>query len=81
RFITHLQYFAQRLLRKEIVDSGDDFLYEQVQIKYPEAFKCTKKIDAYLINTHHTELTRDERVYLTIHIYRVTERNTIIKEE
>ncbi|PWG41124.1 transcription antiterminator BglG, partial [Listeria monocytogenes] len=30
---------------------------------------------------HHTELTRDERVYLTIHIYRVTERNTIIKEE
>ncbi|EAG4992375.1 TPA: PRD domain-containing protein, partial [Listeria monocytogenes] len=57
RFITHLQYFAQRLLRKEIVDSGDDFLYEQVQIKYPEAFKCTKKIDAYLINTHHTELT------------------------
>ncbi|EGK2637912.1 PRD domain-containing protein, partial [Listeria monocytogenes] len=66
RFITHLQYFAQRLLRKEIVDSGDDFLYEQVQIKYPEAFKCTKKIDAYLINTHHTELTRDERVYLTI---------------
>ncbi|EPT1148203.1 BglG family transcription antiterminator LicT [Listeria monocytogenes] len=81
RFITHLQYFAQRLLRKEIVDSGDDFLYEQVQIKYPEAFKCTKKNDAYLINTHHTELTRDERVYLTIHIYRVTERNTIIKEE
>ncbi|HFJ2391694.1 TPA: BglG family transcription antiterminator LicT [Listeria innocua] len=81
RFITHLQYFAQRLLRKEIVDSGDDFLYEQVQIKYPEAFNCTKKIDAYLINTHHTELTRDERVYLAIHIYRVTERNTIAKEE
>ncbi|WP_088810260.1 MULTISPECIES: BglG family transcription antiterminator LicT [Listeria] len=77
RFVTHLQYFAQRMLLDEVVDSGDDFLFEQVQIKYPEAFKCTQKIDAYLKNTHHASLTRDEQVYLTIHIYRVTERNSL----
>ncbi len=77
RFVTHLQYFAQRMLMDEVVDSGDDFLFEQVQIKYPEAFKCTQKIDAYLKNTHHASLTRDEQVYLTIHIYRVTERNLL----
>ncbi|WP_088825344.1 MULTISPECIES: BglG family transcription antiterminator LicT [Listeria] len=77
RFVTHLQYFAQRMLLDEVVDSGDDFLFEQVQIKYPGAFKCTKKIDAYLKNTHHASLTRDEQVYLTIHIYRVTERNSL----
>ncbi|WP_239256805.1 BglG family transcription antiterminator LicT [Listeria ilorinensis] len=77
RFVTHLQYFAQRMLRNEVIESGDDFLYEQVQKKYPEAFHCTEKINAYLINTHQTKLTRDEQVYLTIHIYRVTERNTL----
>ncbi|EIA20607.1 BglG family transcription antiterminator LicT [Listeria fleischmannii] len=77
RFVTHLQYFAQRMLMEEVVDSGDDFLYEQVQIKYPDAFKCTQKIDAYLKNTHFASLTRDEQVYLTIHIYRVTERNSL----
>ncbi|EUJ28494.1 transcription antiterminator LicT [Listeria floridensis FSL S10-1187] len=72
RFVTHLQYFAQRMLIDEIVDSGDDFLYEQVQLKYPEAFKCVLKIDMYLQKTHQAQLTRDEQVYLTIHIYRVT---------
>ncbi|WP_099223892.1 BglG family transcription antiterminator LicT [Listeria costaricensis] len=77
RFVTHLQYFAQRMLRNEVIESGDDFLYEQVQKKYPEAFRCTEKINAYLVNTHQTKLTRDEQVYLTIHIYRVTERNTL----
>lgn len=75
RFVTHLQYFAQRLLRNEIVDSGDDFLFDQVQVKYPESFACTGKIDAYLQKAHHATLTKDERVYLTLHIHRVTERN------
>lgn len=72
RFVTHLQYFAQRMLTDEIKESGDDFLYEQVQIKYPEAFRCMLKVDQYLKSTHQAELTRDEQVYLTIHIYRVT---------
>ncbi|MBC1520160.1 PRD domain-containing protein [Listeria aquatica] len=73
RFVTHLQYFAQRMLTDEIKESGDDFLYEQVRVKYPEAFRCMLKIDQYLKSTHQAELTRDEQVYLTIHIYRVTE--------
>ncbi|WP_163654906.1 BglG family transcription antiterminator LicT [Listeria sp. PSOL-1] len=73
RFVTHLQYFAQRMLRDEVVNSGDDFLYELVKRKYPDAFFCAGKINTYLINTHQTELTRDEQVYLTIHIYRVTD--------
>lgn len=34
RFVTHLQYFAQRMLNEEIPNTGDDFLFEQVQLKY-----------------------------------------------
>ncbi len=73
RFITHLQYFAQRMIAGETHESGDDFLYEQVQIKYPKAFDCTVKINSYLKSAHQKEMSMDEQVYLTIHIHRVAD--------
>lgn len=73
RFITHLQYFAQRMIAGETYESGDDFLYEQVQIKYPKAFDCTVKINSYLKSAHQKEMSMDEQVYLTIHIHRVAD--------
>lgn len=72
RFITHLQYFARRLLHQERRKSQDDFLYEQIQHKYPKAFKCTERINEYLWKTQKTTLTNDEQMYLAIHIQRVT---------
>lgn len=77
RFVTHLQYFARRMLEHATHPSGDDFLFDQVKIKYPEAFECTNRINEYLINKHDTTLTKDEQVYLTIHIQRVTSEQTI----
>lgn len=76
RFITHIQYLAQRVLRKEVAGSNDEFFFDQVAHKYPEAYMCTQKIQIYLQNTYNANLTKDELVYLIIHIYRVTERNT-----
>lgn len=77
RFITHLQYFARRMLEHATHPSGDDFLFDQVKLKYPEAFECTNRINEYLINKHETKLTKDEQVYLAIHIQRVTSEQTI----
>ena len=74
RFLTHLQYFSMRLLRHEVQDSGEDFLYEQVRKSYVKAFDCAKKIDDYLQSTYHQSLSKDEYVYLTIHIQRITTR-------
>lgn len=72
RFITHLQYFARRLLHQERRESNDDFLYDQIQKKYQKAFKCTERINDYLLNVENTSLTKDEQLYLAIHIQRVT---------
>ncbi|EXJ23984.1 Beta-glucoside bgl operon antiterminator, BglG family [Alkalibacterium sp. AK22] len=72
RFITHLQYFARRLLNQERRESDDDFLYEQIQKKYQKAFKCTERINDYLKKVEQTALTKDEQLYLAIHIQRVT---------
>lgn len=70
RFVTHLQYFAQRVLSGSIEGSNDDFLYEQVQLNYPEAFDCTQKIKTYIESHFNFDMSKDEQVYLTIHIQR-----------
>ncbi|SEL02625.1 transcriptional antiterminator, BglG family [Carnobacterium iners] len=72
RFITHLQYFVRRMLEYVEASPSDDFLFDQVKIKYPKAFECTNRINDYLVSKYQTTLSTDEQVYLTIHIQRVT---------
>ncbi|SET47078.1 transcriptional antiterminator, BglG family [Oceanobacillus limi] len=75
RFLTHLRFFAFRFIRKEkMEDTVDDFLHEQIQRKYENAYACTRKIDIYLKNHFNWYLSKDEAVYLTVHIHRVTYR-------
>ncbi|SDJ98611.1 BglG family transcription antiterminator LicT [Sediminibacillus albus] len=75
RFITHLRYFSIRFIRKEkMEDTVDDFMFEQVQRKYEKAYACTEKINIYLNKNFNWSLSRDEQVYLTVHIHRVTYR-------
>ena len=70
--LTYSTFFARRMLEHDTKNSNDDFLFEQVKIKYPKAFECTNRINNYLDSKHHTLLSKDEQVYLAIHIQRVT---------
>lgn len=72
RFVTHLKFFFQRLNKREKVNSLDDFLLKQVKSKYKKAYSCMLKIEKYL----KVELSDDEKLYLTIHVHRVTHRDT-----
>lgn len=75
RFITHLRYFSMRFIRKEKMEETiDDFLFEQIQHKYKNAFACADKIDIYLKEYFNWPLSKDEKVYLSVHIHRVTYR-------
>ena len=71
RFVTHLQYFAQRVNSKLQQGSNDSFLYEQVRETYPKAFTCSNKIKQYVETTYDFPVGREEQVYLTIHIQRL----------
>ncbi|WP_066320009.1 BglG family transcription antiterminator LicT [Bacillus sp. FJAT-29814] len=78
RFLTHLRFFAIRFIRKEkLEETVDQFFYEQIKQKYSEAYACTEKIATYLDNQFHCNLTRDEEIYLTVHIHRVTNRHKL----
>ena len=74
RFLTHLKFFAQRLYTNSNLESKDDFLYDMVKDKYPEAFKCTEKIKNFIVKTHNHSLEKEEMAYLSIHIERVVNR-------
>ncbi len=83
RFITHLQYFAQRVVSQDTYEQQltneqqDNELYMQVKTLYKEAFACVQKIRLYIYNKHHVLMSKDEDIYLTLHIRRVTQRQTI----
>ena len=69
RFITHLRFFFKRLeVSQKNQGEEDDFLLNQVKIKYKKAYECMLKIEKYL----EVELNKEEQLYLTLHIQRVT---------
>ncbi|ADU95855.1 MULTISPECIES: BglG family transcription antiterminator LicT [Geobacillus] len=75
RFLTHLKFFAQRLLGNTLLNHEEHDLYQLVKQKYREAYECTKKINDYIQKTHARTLTAEEELYLTIHIDRVIRRH------
>lgn len=75
RFITHLQFFAQRVLDKALLESEDDTLYDQINIKYPEEFKCAGIIGDYVEKNYSIQMTSEEQMYLALHIKRIISRN------
>ncbi|CAM3788539.1 BglG family transcription antiterminator LicT [Alkalicoccus chagannorensis] len=76
RFLTHLRFFAYRVIRQERAPPADpdDFLYEQVRKKYEDAFRCANKIAAYMEETYQRSVSKEEIVFLTLHLERVTSR-------
>lgn len=82
RFLTHLRFFAIRLVRREQTEvlPGDDFMFTQVQSRYPEAFACSQKVASYVEKTFNWPVSNDEKVYLTIHIHRVTSRQELNRQ-
>ncbi|MDN4619960.1 PRD domain-containing protein [Paenibacillus sp. PsM32] len=72
RFLTHLKFFAQRVLHDTVSDSGDNPLHDMVKVQYPNAYACAQKIQSYTSKIHQRTLSKDELLYLTIHIERIT---------
>ncbi|MDM5277703.1 PRD domain-containing protein [Paenibacillus silvae] len=74
RFLTHLQFFVQRLLENTMLESKDDELLERISSKYPEESNCVSKINNYIGAKFERFMSNEERLYLIIHISRVMDR-------
>lgn len=74
RMITHIRYFAERFCKKRQETSDDDVLFQQVMSTYPRSYACVCKINDYFVNKYDTQLSKEEMMYLMLHITRVTQR-------
>ena len=75
RFITHLKFFAQRLINGNYYEDSDNELFEMIKIKYPKAYECTNKIEGFIKKKFNNELTKEEKLYLIVHTARVVNEN------
>lgn len=71
RFVNHLKFVAQRIVRKEQLDSIDSIFCDMTKSLYPEEFQCSHKIAEYLYEHFKQNIAVEEKAMLTIHIRRV----------
>ena len=75
RFITHLKFFALRLLKNnQFNEEEENELLDVVKDKYCTSYECVLKIKDFLEKKYNYTLQEDEIVYLTIHVHRVVHK-------
>lgn len=71
RLVTHLKYFAQRVIaKKQLVEDSSPFL-KLIKENYTEVYKCALKISAYVESNYDYKISDGEIVYLSLHLQRV----------
>ncbi|WP_234123776.1 BglG family transcription antiterminator LicT [Clostridium hydrogenum] len=72
RLLTHLKFFAQRVVsKKNMKDDGDEHFLKVVKESYKDAYKCVIKIKSYVEKNYDYNVNDGELVYLTLHIQRI----------
>lgn len=72
RFITHIRFFAQRLVLKQLYDgNSDDSLFEILKTQYLNSYQCILKIEQYILKNYNYKISNDEKLYLMIHVERI----------
>ncbi|SHJ11985.1 transcriptional antiterminator, BglG family [Clostridium cavendishii DSM 21758] len=77
RFVTHIKFFAQRLVTGKTFDEeSDDSLLNIIKEKYQESYKCVNKIGEFIYKKYSYIISDEEKLYLTIHIARILSKQT-----
>lgn len=71
RFVTHLRFLAQRIVAKELLDSGNAEFNHLISGMYPDEYECSLRIKDYILETYHHHVTEEETAYLAVHIKRL----------
>ena len=71
RFVTHLKFFARRLLREQTNTKGDATMFNIIKEQYPEVYQCVLLIEAHINRVYEQTLTMSEKLYLMVHMTRI----------
>ncbi len=72
RYMTHLKFFAQRVMKEEHYDDGVDLLLETLLPRYQREYACCQKVAAYIREHYQYEANSSEQIYLTVHLAHLT---------
>ena len=68
RFKNHIKYFVQRKEEHKLFNESNEELFEGMKVKYKDTYECIKKIDDYISKIYGESCTKEELLYLMIHI-------------
>ncbi|MFJ4159884.1 PRD domain-containing protein [Microbacterium testaceum] len=70
RFLTHLQFFAERLFSDRLAGQDEDLLFATMTAKHPRAVATAERIRAFVLKEHEVAISDEEVGYLALHIAR-----------
>lgn len=74
-FLTHLKFLVNRVAARQAYDDDDNTeLYTELKKRYPHVYRCVERIADLILIDYHYDISNEERLYLLIHIERVTRR-------
>lgn len=71
RFLTHMQFFIERVLDDKMLGSQDINILKPVIEQNPEAYNCAKRVANYIQKNLNIEIPQEELIYLTMHMERI----------
>lgn len=76
RFTMHLRYLIQRLISGEQVPEGGGKMLASLALEYPDTYLCAKAVSDYLTAKWSWKCSKEEVMYLMLHIGRLREKTT-----
>lgn len=79
RYMTHLKFFAKRVMDNFHYQETDNRILTSILSKYTKEYNCSRKVAQYIKEKYNYETNEDEILYLTVHLSHIT--NSEIQEE
>lgn len=76
RFVTHLKFFARRVCHKEQWPDEETELVDMIESQYSKEYTCSQKIAEFIREEYGVAVSREEIMYLAIHIRRIFKKNS-----
>lgn len=71
RYCSHIRYLIQRIGQKGQFEDADSAMFEKIKNSYNELYECSQKLKEYLEEQYNTKLSKEEQLYLIIHLNRL----------
>lgn len=79
RYMTHLKFFAQRILSKShFLEENSHELNQTIQ-KYKKEYNCSWKVCKFVEEKYHYIASEEEVMYLTVHLVQIVNRKNKIR--